>query len=100
MRLARKEMTTQILQKLIDTLSLLPDKGALMPGTGGIRKLRWNTGKSNQGKRGGLRILYYYDNEEIILLITLYKKSDKENLDAGEKLELRKLIEELLGENK
>lgn len=100
MRFARKEMSSEVLQELIDTLTLIPEKGSLIVGTGGIRKLRWHTGKSNQGKRGGLRILYYYNNKEIILLITLYKKSDKEDIDAGEKAELRKLVIDLLGAKK
>jgi len=47
--------------------------------------------------RGGLRIIYYYNGEHIILLITLYKKADQDNPDSGEKAELRKLIDELFG---
>ena len=96
-RLAKKLMTQEKLQKLIDTLSLNPEKGTVITGTGGIRKLRWVTGKGG-GKRGGVRVLYYYDGEYIVLLITLFKKADKENIDAGEKQELRKLILELFGD--
>ncbi len=98
MRLAQKLMTQEQLQNLIDTLALYPEKGAVITGTGGIRKIRWITGKGG-GKRGGLRVLYYYDGEYIVLLITLFKKADKENIDDGEKKELRKLIDELFGSN-
>ncbi len=94
-RLARKIMTPETLQELIDTLAFEPEKGAIIKNTGGIRKIRWNTGKGG-GKSGGIRVLYYYDGEQIVLLITLYKKSDKEDIDAGEKEQLRKLIQELL----
>jgi hypothetical protein len=97
MRLAKKSMTPESLQNLIDILALNPEKGALVTGTGGIRKIRWATGKSG-GKRGGLRVLYYYDGEQIVLLISLFKKADQENIDANEKAELRKLIIELFGE--
>lgn len=95
MRLAKKAMTTETLQKLIDTLALDPEQGVLIKDTGGIRKIRWETGKGSS-KRGGLRILYYYDGEQLILLISMFKKSDQENIDAGEKAQLRKLIDELL----
>jgi hypothetical protein len=95
MRIAEKVMTTEALQKLIDELALHPVKGVLIKNTGGIRKIRCSTGK-NGGKRGGVRVLYYYDGKQLILLVTLYKKSDQENIDASEKEKLRKLIIELL----
>lgn len=97
MRLARKSMTTEALQLLIDTLALDPEKGVLIAGTGGIRKLRWASGKGG-GKRGGLRVLYYHDGDCIVLLITLFKKGDQENIDASEKVELRKLISKQFGD--
>jgi hypothetical protein len=59
MRLAKKAMTQDALQKLIDTLALDPIQGTLIKDTSGIRKIRWETGKGG-GKRGGLRVLYYY----------------------------------------
>lgn len=95
MRLAKKAMTKEALQDLIDTLALNPEKGVIIKDTGGIRKIRWVTGKGG-GKSGGLRVLYYYDGEYLVLLVTLFKKSDQENIDAGEKAEIRKLIDELL----
>lgn len=94
MRLAKKTMAQQALQGLIDALALNPEKGVIIKDTGGIRKIRWETGKGG-GKSGGLRILYYYDGEHLVLLVTLFKKSDQENIDAGEKAEIRKLIDEL-----
>jgi hypothetical protein len=97
MRLAKKSMTDEAIQKLIDLLAIDPEKGALIAGTGGIRKIRCATGKGG-GKRGGVRVLYYYDGEQIVLLVTLFKKADKENIDASEKEELRKLINELFGD--
>lgn len=96
MRVAKKSMTQQATQDLIDLLALDPEKGTLIAGTGGIRKIRWPTGKGG-GKRGGLRVLYYY-GEQIVLLVTLFKKSDHENINASEKEQLRKLINELFGD--
>ena len=97
MRLAKKAMTPEALQELIDSLALDPEQGALIKDTGGIRKIRWETGKGG-GKRGGLRVLYYYDGEQLVLLVTMFKKSAQENIGAGEKIELRKLINDLLGD--
>ncbi|MCC2666483.1 MAG: RelE-like cytotoxic translational repressor of toxin-antitoxin stability system [Gammaproteobacteria bacterium] len=95
MRLAKKAMTLEALQELIDTLALNPEQGAIIKDTSGIRKIRWKTGKGS-GKRDGLRVLYYFNGEQLVLLITMFKKSDQENIDAGEKEELRRLIKELL----
>jgi len=97
LRLAHKVMSKEALQKLIDMLATQPEKGIVIEGTGGIRKLRWKTGKNNKGKRGGVRILYYYSKGQmILLLLTLFEKSDKENIDMNEKISLKKLLPKLL----
>jgi hypothetical protein len=97
MKLAKHIMLPDMLQKLIDTLALSPEKGVIIKGTGGVRKIRWRTGKDNKGKSGGVRVLYYYDkNTVIVLLVTLFKKSDIENIDNTEKTQLKKLVPELL----
>lgn len=99
MRLAQKAMSDEKLQELIDWLVRNPNAGVIISRTGGIRKLRWQTGKDNKGKSGGARVLYYYaKNSFVILLITLYRKSDQENIDAGEKTYLKKILPELLRE--
>jgi hypothetical protein len=97
MRLAKKAMTPEALQELIDILALNPEQGVIIRDTGGIRKIRWITGKGG-GKRGALRVLYYFDGEHLVLLVTLFKKSDQDNIDSSEKAEIRKLINEILGD--
>lgn len=42
------------------TLMKNPELGDVMPGTGGFRKLRWQDPRRGKGKRGGLRVIYYY----------------------------------------
>jgi len=37
-----------------------PEPGEIIPGTGGFRKLRWADDRRREGKRGGLRVIYYY----------------------------------------
>jgi hypothetical protein len=66
--------------KLQVTLLDRPNAGALIPKSGGIRKLRW-AGKG-KGKRGGLRVIYYYwqraDDE--VWMLTLYAKNEEQNI--------------------
>ena len=58
-----------------------PDAGALIPKSGGVRKLRW-AGKG-RGKRGGLRVIYYWQRaEDEIWMLTLYAKSEEQNIAA------------------
>lgn len=70
-----------------------PQLGDVMPGTGGFRKLRWQDSRRGKGKRGGLRIIYYYltaDNQ--IWFFTLYDKDEADDLTAGQKRLLKQAI--------
>jgi len=72
-----------------------PEAGPVIPGSGGLRKLRW--AGSGRGKRGGLRIIYYYITAEgQILLLCAYAKNEMENLPAASIKELKKLVEQHL----
>lgn len=58
-----------------------PEAGKVVPGSGGVRKLRW--AMSGKGKSGGVRVIYYFkrqDNE--IWLLSIYSKSEIENISA------------------
>jgi hypothetical protein len=58
-----------------------PETGNVVPGSGGVRKLRW--GMAGKGKRGGVRVIYYFKKQDDeIWLLTLYGKSDIENIPA------------------
>jgi hypothetical protein len=58
-----------------------PEAGKLVPGSGGVRKLRW--GQAGKGKRGGVRIIYYFKKRLAeIWMLTIYGKSDIENIPA------------------
>jgi hypothetical protein len=58
-----------------------PEAGALVLGSGGVRKLRWAT--AGRGKRGGLRVIYFLRSSRgQIWMLTLYGKSVRENLPA------------------
>jgi hypothetical protein len=63
-----------------------PDAGAVMPGCGGLRKLRVADPRRGKGKRGGTRVIYLHlEEENQIHLITVYAKVQKDDLSADEK---------------
>lgn len=95
-RQAKKLLSAQAQEDLFDYLESHPEKGDIIIGTGGVRKLRWSTGKDNKGKSGGLRVLYHYSKRILIILIMLYKKSELENITEAEKNELKKIIPQLI----
>jgi hypothetical protein len=76
-----------------------PEFGDVVPGTGGFRKLRWRDKRRGKGRRGGLRIIYYYFlTDQQIWLMTLYDKNEAADLTPHEKKMLRAAIEnELIG---
>ncbi|MBV1914404.1 MAG: type II toxin-antitoxin system RelE/ParE family toxin [Pseudomonadales bacterium] len=58
-----------------------PDAGDVVPGSGGIRKIRWAA--KGQGKRGGVRVIYFATpSRGLLWLLTIYAKSNKENIPA------------------
>src|SRR5579863_3570401 len=81
-------------RKLQTELASKPELGDVMPGTGGFRKLRWADPKRGKGRRGGLRVIYFYFvGEQQIWIMTLYGKNEAVDLSPKEKKELRGAIE-------
>jgi hypothetical protein len=68
-----------------------PEVGKIVPRSGGVRKLRW--GFSGKGKRGGVRVIYYFKKRENeIWMLTIYSKSEVENIPVNI---LRQIAEEI-----
>ena len=68
-----------------------PEAGVVEPGTGGLRKVR--LGMQGRGKRGGARIIYFYAQQNgVILLLTVYAKNESAALSAIEKKVLRRVV--------
>lgn len=63
-----------------------PEAGEVIQGTGGFRKVRWADPRRGQGRRGGLRVIYYYFEQDMqIWLLTLYGKDEAADLTPKEK---------------
>lgn len=70
-----------------------PEAGAVIPKSGGVRKLRW--GAEGRGKRSGLRIIYYLRSQKgVIWMLTLYTKNVAENIPAHVLRQIRQEIED------
>lgn len=75
-------------------LMLRPDAGNLIRGSGGLRKIRWNL--PGAGKRGALRVIYYWRPPDTIFMLFPYRKSKQEDLTSDQLKVLRGLVKELL----
>ena len=79
------------LDQFVNWIAHNPLAGDAIPGTGGLRKVRWGAG--GRGKRGGARVIYYWqDAAGKIWLCRIYAKNEAENLPAAE---VRKIQREL-----
>ena len=68
-----------------------PENAPVIPGTGGIRKLRW--AGSGRGKRGGIRAIYLYDaGAKAVYLLTVYAKAERDDLTPADKKRLARLV--------
>jgi mRNA-degrading endonuclease RelE of RelBE toxin-antitoxin system len=84
-------------EELLAFLATNPEAGDVVPGTDGVRKLRW--GAPGRGKRGGIRVIYYYHSERIpILMLDMYPKNAKANLTKAERNAIGRRIPELIRE--
>ena len=73
-------------------LSHHPDAGAIMPRSGGLRKIRWSM--TGRGKRGGVRAIYYWVTaKDQILMLFMYSKNEKDDLTPMQLKVLREIVE-------
>jgi mRNA-degrading endonuclease RelE of RelBE toxin-antitoxin system len=77
-------------KQLQTALMLRPDAGDLIHGTGGLRKIRWNL--PHKGKRGSLRVIYYWDRGNTIFMLLPYKKTETDDLSSSQLKRLRSLV--------
>ncbi len=79
-------------QELQNTLVTYPESGKLIQGSGGLRKIRW--GIASKGKRGGVRVIYYFANSKNqIFMLMVYAKNERSDLTKEQLSLLKKVVE-------
>ena len=91
-RQVQKLLSDEEYRQLQLGLASRPSLGAVIKGSGGLRKARW--GASGQGKRGGVRVIYYWAVEQDrLLMLLIYPKSVRDDLTPSELRMLRQIVE-------
>jgi len=86
-------LTDDELRKLQLSLAEEPESGSVIRGGGGLRKIRWAI--TGQGKRGGVRIIYYWAKKpDQLFLLLIYAKSEQTDVTPEQIKRLRKILEE------
>jgi hypothetical protein len=81
---------------LVDYLAYHPAAGDLIPGTGGVRKLRWAL--EGRGKRGGARVIYFHHDADMPLFaLTAYAKNARADLSQRDRNDFKRLTQILVG---
>ncbi|EKN3756395.1 type II toxin-antitoxin system RelE/ParE family toxin [Yersinia enterocolitica] len=89
-------LTEDEFREFQQVLLLNPSSGALIVGTGGVRKVRFAIGQ--KGKSGGVRVIYYYQEPQgRIWLFTVYPKNQKDTLTSSEKQQFKDVIIQIKG---
>jgi len=92
-RQVRQLLSDEDYRTLQIALADRPDMGAVIVGSGGIRKTRWVA--QGRGKRGGVRVIYYWvTQQDRLLMLLMYSKSEQDNLSREQLQILRKIVEE------
>src|SRR4051812_33611781 len=77
--------------ELVAFIGANPEAGSVIPGSGGVRKIRWAL--AGTGKRGGARAIYYYHSERLpVFLLAAYAKNEKANLTRAERNMMGRLV--------
>jgi hypothetical protein len=92
-RAVRAILSDDEYRALQGALMLRPEQGALIKGSGGLRKVRWAA--KSTGKRGGARIIYYWDKaREVFYMLYAYAKTAQDDLTPEQLRILRRLVRE------
>jgi hypothetical protein len=92
---AKKYLSDEALAFLQHGLMDFPEAGDVIPGCGGLRKLRITDPRRGKGKRGGIRVIYLVVPEaRVVYLMDIYGKGEKEDLSAAERKLLKLLADQ------
>jgi len=80
---------------IVDRLAADPTCGAVIPGSGGIRKVRFGFGA--RGKSGGARIIYLFSGASLpVFILAVFAKNEKANLSAAERNALARMVADMI----
>ena len=89
----RRHLDDEAYRALQLALVLRPEQGAVIRGGGGLRKLRW--GADGRGKRGGVRLIYYWAvDEDVCYLLYLFAKNEQGDLTRQQVQALARVVRE------
>jgi hypothetical protein len=73
-----------------------PDAGKMIPGTGGLRKIRFSPREWRRGKSGAVRVCYaYFIRADQVWFVAAYGKNEQENISGSDKAAYRKLLAQI-----
>jgi hypothetical protein len=94
MRQAASVWTDEDRSAFVDFIARNPEAGDLIPQSGGVRKVRW--GRQGSGKRGGVRVIYFYHNADMPLyLMMIYAKAQRDDLSPDARRAVQALVTRL-----
>jgi hypothetical protein len=80
---------------IVDRLAADPTSGVVIPGSGGVRKVRFGFG--GRGKSSGARIIYLFSGESLpVFVLAVFAKNEKANLSAAERNLLAKMVTDMI----
>lgn len=86
-------LNDETFRSLQEAMMRNPEAGDVIEGTGGLRKLRHGNMRRGKGKRGGLRVIYYWwDGHSQFWLFTLYDKDEMDDLSSDQKKVLKRML--------
>jgi hypothetical protein len=93
---ARLGLTDDDQRDIEQALLQRPTAGAVMPGTGGLRKLRYAPRSRSGGKSGGVRVCYaHFPRHDYVYFVVAFAKNEQANLTASQKQRIRALLREI-----
>lgn len=79
---------------IVDRLATDPTCGGVVPGSGGLRKVRFGFG--GRGKSGGARIIYLFSGESLPVFLAVFAKNEKADLSKADRTALAKMVTDMI----